>query len=76
MFHDTRRTHAELERGGTKLCYPQGRKNEKKEPTKKDKGDMQELERKEQNSVLVCKWPVSLDVQSFLSLVIVTPVVN
>lgn len=32
--------------------------------------------KKEQSSVLVCKMPVLLDVQSFLSLLIVTPVVN
>lgn len=47
--------------------------NEKKQ-RKKETG--RRWRRKEQNCVLVCKWTVSLDLQSFLSLVIVTPVVN
>lgn len=49
-----------------------GKKGRREGEEKKESGRKE----KEQNSVLVCKWPVSLDVQSFLSLVIVTPVVN
>lgn len=75
-FHDTRGTHAALESGRWKLSYPQGRRR-REEMTERQKRykERQTVERgTDENHVLVCKWTVSLDAESFLSLV--PPVVN
>lgn len=66
-FHDTRRPHAELEgegTGGSCAILRGGRKQ------RDNKGEQ------ERNTALACKWTVSLDVPSFLLLVIITYVVN
>lgn len=53
-----------------------GKEERRKKQREKTRETGRRWREKEQNSVLVCKWPVSLDVQSLLSLVIVTPIVN